>query len=164
MRREDRGSYNRKHRASKTVPLRQAGRGAKRRRGWMIQTEIGKLSTPSPLRGTRPCLRGRVSYYRLVPTSAGHYTPAPEGRKGPLEKVLNILSCPLRGALPSATRRQISIATRGRGSYNRKHRASKTVPLRQAGRGATRRRGWMIQTDLRSLMSVDDCFSLMNQR
>ena len=26
------------------------------------------------------------------------------------------------------------------------------------------RRGWMIQTDLRSLMSVDDCFSLMNQR
>ena len=38
-----------------------------------------------------------------------------EGRKGPLEKVLNILSCPLRGALPSATRGQIPIATRGLG-------------------------------------------------
>ena len=33
------------------------------------------LSTPSPLRGTRPCPRGRVSYNRLVLTSAGHYTP-----------------------------------------------------------------------------------------
>ncbi len=51
----------------------------------------------------------------------------------------------------------------GGGSYNRKHRASKTVPLRQAGRGAKRRRGWMIQTDLRSMMSVDDCFSLMTK-
>ena len=28
----------------------------------------------------------------------------PQGRKGPLEKVLNILSCPLRGAIPIATR------------------------------------------------------------
>ena len=36
-----------------------------------------------------------------------------EGRKGPLEKVLNILSCLLRGALSSATQGQISIATRG---------------------------------------------------
>ena len=31
-------------------------------------------------------------------------TPSLSGRKGPLEKVLNILSCPLRGAIPIATR------------------------------------------------------------
>ena len=31
---------------------------------------------PPPLRGTRPCLRGRVSDYRLVATSAVHHTPA----------------------------------------------------------------------------------------
>ena len=30
--------------------------------------------------------------------------PPIQGRKGPLEKVLNILSCPLRGAIPIATR------------------------------------------------------------
>ena len=31
-------------------------------------------------------------------------SPSLPGRKGPLEKVLNILSCPLRGAIPIATR------------------------------------------------------------
>ena len=54
-----------------------------------------------------------------------HSVPS-EGRKGPLEKVLNILSCPLRGALSSATRGQIPIAT-----------------LDPKG-GAKRRRGWIV--------------------
>ena len=39
-----------------------------------------------------------------------HSVPS-EGRKGPLEKVLNILSCPLRGALSSATRGKLPSAT-----------------------------------------------------
>ena len=60
----------------------------------------------------------------LVPLSQGakrvfrgmtecHSVPS-EGRKGPLEKVLNILSCPLRGALSSATRGKLPSATLGR--------------------------------------------------
>ena len=31
---------------------------------YLCKQKDGKLSTPSPLRGTRPCLRGRVSYNR----------------------------------------------------------------------------------------------------
>ena len=46
-----------------TVPLRQVGRGAKRRRGWIRKIAahyyLDYLSTPSPLRGTHPCPRGR---------------------------------------------------------------------------------------------------------
>ena len=54
------GSYNRQHRASKTVPLRQAGRGAKRRRGWMIQNGKRKLKTihPLPPAGYSPLSQG----------------------------------------------------------------------------------------------------------
>ena len=35
--------------------------------------------------------------------------PPMQGRKGSLEKVLNILSCPLRGAIPIATRGQAGV-------------------------------------------------------
>ena len=41
-----------------------------------MKTEIGKLSsTPSPLRGTRPCLRGRVSYKRKTNLINGKLRP-----------------------------------------------------------------------------------------
>ena len=43
-------------------------------------------------------------------------TPSLEGRKGPLEKVFNILSCPLRGAIPIATR---GLAGEGSGTNNK---------------------------------------------
>ncbi len=43
-----------------------------------------------------------------------------EGRKGPLEKVFNILSCSLRGALFSATRGKLPSATLDRGTKFRR--------------------------------------------
>ena len=33
---------------------------------YLCEQKDGKLSTPSPLRGTRPCLRGTVSYNRTA--------------------------------------------------------------------------------------------------
>ena len=79
-----------------TVPLRQVGRGAKRRRGWIKPATTYYLSTPSPLRGTHPCLRGR------------------KWMLGYCRNIMNIF-------IPR----------------------QQTVPLRQGGRGAKRRRGWI---------------------
>ena len=49
--------------ATADCPSETGGRGAKRRRGWIkpISTHyyLDYFSTPSPLRGTRPCPRGR---------------------------------------------------------------------------------------------------------
>ena len=53
---------------------------------------------------------------------------------------------PLRGTTPTLGVESVTPAST----------APANCPLRQAGRGAKRRRGWMIQTDLRSLMSVDE--------
>ena len=48
------------HIALADCPPETGGRGAKRRRGWIKPiTTTYYLSTPSPLRGTHPCLRGR---------------------------------------------------------------------------------------------------------
>ena len=52
-----------------------------------------------------------------------------EGRKGPLEKVFNILSCPLRGALSSATRGKLSSATLDRGTKFRRGYVSFPFPV-----------------------------------
>ena len=65
--------------------------GRAKRRGWIktngkrkgerskLKGEDGKfISTPSPLRGTRPCLRGRVSY-KLKSTTASAYCPPETG-------------------------------------------------------------------------------------
>ena len=64
-----------------------------------------------------------------------HSVPS-EGRKGPLEKVLNILSCPLRGALSSATRGKLPCATLGKAKRrgyvkkNGERMSGETYPLR----------------------------------
>ena len=51
------------HIATADCPSETGGRGAKRRRGWIRKLAahyyLDYLSTPSPLRGTHPCLRGR---------------------------------------------------------------------------------------------------------
>ena len=54
-----------------------------------------------------PSTREGSGYNRLVPTSAGHYTPSPCGRARSSEEAPSVLLCLGRGALPSATRGQV---------------------------------------------------------
>jgi hypothetical protein len=93
---------------------------------------------PRPAPGTEGCKGFGVWTHPIPPYEGGRTDPSPallNGRTRSLEDGLNVHLCLVRGALPCATR--------GRSGYNRKHRASKTVPLRQAGQPPQGGRGWI---------------------
>ena len=64
-----------------------------------------------------PSAREGSGYSRLVPTSAGHYTPSLVGKRGLLKKHQFVLLCLGRGALPSATRGQDGEGARTSGGF-----------------------------------------------
>ena len=81
------------------------------------QESAESLSTPSPLRGTRPCLRVRKWVIALAVLRSPFIlslqvgisltvvtTPLHRGRARSLEEALNVLLCLVRGELSSSTR------------------------------------------------------------
>ena len=78
----------------------------KERRVFCIHAGAGWVASFATTEGAEvgECVTICVCPYERVNRVLCFLLPPMQGRKGPLEKVLNILSCPLRGAIPIATR------------------------------------------------------------